>query len=202
MESNSLLMLRLIFSLKKCILHCHHVVPTPILINYSMSWWMMMMNCFCGIVDGQKAFSLISSRDHCQRSSPSWISDMPWAGFEPAQNLSSGFVEWSCAVSLSQTYIKIGVHIQKFLSVLLTRQSEFNVTIRFWLQAEDFISFNKHVIGGIGNQYRPVVAIFKVKGIDIHVCCSHSFEPFQVISNKLFCSCQREKMTATTLFSK
>ena len=31
---------------------------------------MMMMNCFCGMVDRQKAFSLISSQDHCQRSSP------------------------------------------------------------------------------------------------------------------------------------
>ena len=29
---------------------------------------MMMMNCFCGMVDQQKTFSLISSRDHCQRS--------------------------------------------------------------------------------------------------------------------------------------
>ena len=33
--------------------------------------WMMVMNCFCGMVDPRKAFSLISSRDHCQRSSPS-----------------------------------------------------------------------------------------------------------------------------------
>ena len=51
---------------------------------------MMMMNCFCGMVDRRKAFSLISSRDHCQRSLSSWISDTPWAGFEPAQNQSSG----------------------------------------------------------------------------------------------------------------
>ena len=55
---------------------------------------MMMMNCFCGMVDQRKAFSLISSQDHCQRSSPSRISDMPQAGFESAQNQSSGFVEW------------------------------------------------------------------------------------------------------------
>ena len=41
---------------------------------------MMMMNCFCGVVDRRKAFSLISSRGHCQRSSPSWISDTPQAG--------------------------------------------------------------------------------------------------------------------------
>ena len=49
-------------------------------------------NCFCDMVDQRKAFSLISSRDHCQRSSPSRISDTPRVGFEPAQNLSSGLV--------------------------------------------------------------------------------------------------------------
>ena len=63
---------------------------------------MMMMNCYCGMVDRRKA-SLISSRDHCQRSSPSRVSDTPWAGFEPAQNLSSGFVELSCTVVITTT---------------------------------------------------------------------------------------------------
>ena len=62
---------------------------------------MMMMNCFCGMVDRQKAFSLISSRDHCQRSSPSRISDTPRAGFEPTQNLSSDLVELSSAVVIT-----------------------------------------------------------------------------------------------------
>ena len=61
---------------------------------------LMMMNCFCSMVDRRKAFSLISSRDHCQRSSPSRISD---TGFELAQNLSSGLVEWSCAVVITIT---------------------------------------------------------------------------------------------------
>ena len=56
-------------------------------------WWWWMMNCFCGMADLQKAFSLISSWDHCQRSSPSRISHILWAGFEPAQNLSSGLVQ-------------------------------------------------------------------------------------------------------------
>ena len=64
---------------------------------------MMMMNCFCGLVDWRKAFTLISSQDHYQRSSPSWISNMPQAGFEPVQNLSSCFVEWSCAVMITTT---------------------------------------------------------------------------------------------------
>ena len=54
---------------------------------------MMMMNRFCGMADRRKAFSFTSSRDHCQRSSPSRISDTPRAGFEPAQNLSSDLVE-------------------------------------------------------------------------------------------------------------
>ena len=53
----------------------------------------MMMNCFCGMVDQLKAFSLISSRDHCQRSSPSRISDTQPTGFELIQNLNSGFLE-------------------------------------------------------------------------------------------------------------
>ena len=62
---------------------------------------MMMMNCFCGMVNRRKAFSLIPSRDHCQRSSPSQISDTPGVGSEPAQNLSFGLVEWSCAVAIT-----------------------------------------------------------------------------------------------------
>ena len=52
------------------------------------------------MIDRRKAFSLISSRDHCQKFSASWISDTVRAGFEHAQNLSSGLVEWSCAVKL------------------------------------------------------------------------------------------------------
>ena len=48
---------------------------------------------FCGIVDRRKTFSLIPSRVHCQRFSPLQTSNMPPAGFKPAQNLSPGFVE-------------------------------------------------------------------------------------------------------------
>ena len=48
---------------------------------------------FCRMVDLRKEFSIISSRDHCQRSSPSQISDTPRIGFEPEQNLSSNFNE-------------------------------------------------------------------------------------------------------------
>ena len=71
-----------------------------------MMMMMMMMNCICGMVDRRKAFSLISSRDHCQRSSPSRISNTPRAGFEPAENLSLGFIEWSCSVVITQNVVE------------------------------------------------------------------------------------------------
>ena len=41
----------------------------------------MVMNCFCGMVDRRKVFSLISSRYHCRRFSPSRMSNTPRAGF-------------------------------------------------------------------------------------------------------------------------
>ena len=53
----------------------------------------MMMICFCGMVDRRKAFGLISSRDRCQRSSPLRISETP----------RSGFIEWSCAIVITTT---------------------------------------------------------------------------------------------------
>ena len=70
----------------------------------SISLMMMkMMNCFCSMVDRRKVLSLIFSLDHCQRSSPSPIFDTPPARIEPEQNLSSGLVEWSCAVVITTT---------------------------------------------------------------------------------------------------
>ena len=60
------------------------------------------VNCFYGMVDRRKALSLISSRDHCQR----FLTIMYlWhaARYEPAQNLSSGSVEWTCVVVIITT---------------------------------------------------------------------------------------------------
>ena len=84
----------------------NNLVFAPLIRDFffiSLMMMVMMMNCFCSMVDRRKAFSLISSRDHCQRSSPSRISDTPPAGFEPAQNLSSGLIEWSCAIVITTT---------------------------------------------------------------------------------------------------
>ena len=49
---------------------------------------MKMMNCFCDMANRWKALSLISSRDHYQRSSPSEPHNFQQAT-EPMQNLSS-----------------------------------------------------------------------------------------------------------------
>ena len=72
-----------------------------ILCSVYSSLLIKMTSCFCGMVDRRKVFGLIPH--HCQRSSPSRISNTPGAGFEPAQSLSSGFVERSCAVEITAT---------------------------------------------------------------------------------------------------
>ena len=79
------------------------------LMNYELFWW---------YGDRRKAFSLISSQGHCQRSSPSGISDTPRAGFQPAQNLSSGFVECSCAVVMTTIPRHYWTDKQKYFYVL------------------------------------------------------------------------------------
>ena len=62
---------------------------------------MMMINYFCVMVDRQKTLSLISSWDHSERFSPLQISDTLRAKFDPAQNLDSDFIKWSCTVVIT-----------------------------------------------------------------------------------------------------
>ena len=78
-----------------------HWASCLLMMMMMMMMMMTMVNCFCGKVDRRKVFSLISSQDHCQRPSPLWISNTPWAGFKPVQNLSSGLVEWTCAIVIT-----------------------------------------------------------------------------------------------------
>ena len=56
---------------------------------------MAIMNCFSGMIEQQKVFSLISSRDHCQRSHQR---KSLARREQDLNNLSSGFGEWSCAI--------------------------------------------------------------------------------------------------------
>ena len=86
-----------------------------------MMMMMIIINCFCGMVDWRKVLSLISSRDHCQRSSPSRISDTPQVGFETAQNLILGLVKWNCAiVFLVYHYFFDNIKFQYMFSLICT----------------------------------------------------------------------------------
>ena len=58
-------------------------------------WWIDDELFFAKWLTDKRRLRLIFSRYHCQTFSPSQISDTPRAGFEPAQNLSSDFVEGS-----------------------------------------------------------------------------------------------------------
>lgn len=55
---------------KKCLLY-----TTSVKVNWVDCYFEKVLNHFCSMVDPQKAFSLISSQEHCQRLSPSRIFD-------------------------------------------------------------------------------------------------------------------------------
>ena len=64
---------------------------------------MIMMNCFCGMIDQGKVCSLLRPLPEILTITFLMPQNMPRAGFEPVQNLSSGLVEWSCAVVIATT---------------------------------------------------------------------------------------------------
>ena len=107
--------------------------------------YMMMANCFCGIVVQQKTLSFISTWDLCQRSSSSQVSNMPRVRFASAHNLSSGFVK-CCAVVLSMKYsiplksFSFSFFFTHFLSLYVTW--EFVLSILLLLIYGFFIIFN------------------------------------------------------------
>ena len=72
------------------------IIITWISLGWIVEWWWIVF-----VVWLTKAFSLISSQDHFQRFTPSWISVMLQTGFEPVRNLSLDFVKWSCAVVIN-----------------------------------------------------------------------------------------------------
>ena len=59
---------------------------------------MMMMNCTVAWWTNKKRLALFPTGTIAIR-----ISDTPWAEFEPARNVSSGLVEWNCAVAITST---------------------------------------------------------------------------------------------------
>ena len=171
----------------------------------------MMMHCFCGTVDWRKAFSLIWSWDHCQRPSPSRISDTPRAGFEPAQ--SSGLVEWSCAVVITTISYVLFVDIftrsfddfisMKFLIDVFLAASPFTPTSPF-INFGDFCQ-PPHLLHPPRFLFWPRFASLPVySALPFYLKLeSNAWESDSVFSDfALNCSNSKFKITSTVFFLK
>ena len=68
-----------------CIVTHWNATVLPFSTYIELMMMMMKMNFFCGMVDGRKAFSLPSSRNHCQRSSANlrYVASRFWTCAEP-----------------------------------------------------------------------------------------------------------------------
>ena len=94
-----------------------------------------MMNCCCGMFDRQKAYSLISSRDHCQRSLPLQFSDTLRPEFR-------FLVKWSHTVVITATPRR---HIERIpVNSLFCAVMSENPTVR---ALELHIKFGWHLPG-------------------------------------------------------
>ena len=125
---------------------------------------LMMMKCACVMVDRRRMCSLIFSRDHCQRSSQSWTSDTPWAGFEPLQNLSLCLVEWSCAVLKTTTpHHRNTTSSPKFFVTEISILGLWQMLISKWY--ED--SGTQH-----GHHYKNIQLLLKLKSAH-YIWCIH-----------------------------
>ena len=131
-------------------LNIAHPAILVMMMMVMMMMMMMIMNCSCGMVDQWKAFSLIFNRDHCQRSSPCWISDTPQAAFEPAQSLSSRFAKWRCAASFPK-YCHLTSH------TFITRSSSNLTLIRLGFLKVVFLGRGR----GEGGSIWPPPSYFK-----------------------------------------
>ena len=77
-----------------------------LILRSKLKMMMMMMNCFFGMADRQKASNIISSGGYCQRFLPSQTSGSQTSGtrrveFEPARSLR--FFKRSCTVVITTT---------------------------------------------------------------------------------------------------
>ena len=97
-------------------------------------------------------FSLISCQEHCQRFSPLWIFDILQAGYEPTQNVISGFAEWICAVVINTTprrykrlYV-LGLISIDFILIVLWYISWYLLTISSNLSIYIFYNINIYIM--------------------------------------------------------
>ena len=75
------------------------------------------------MLDRSWVLSLISSLDHCQRSSQSQIFNTPRVGFETLENLSLGFVESNFAAVITTTPLYFNVLLMFYLIIKLNSEN-------------------------------------------------------------------------------
>ena len=102
-----------------------------------------MMNCLYDMVDRRKKFSLTFIPDHCQGSSPSWISGTLQTVFEHARNLSSGLLESSCDSVSSDSLSWTPALLQGPMKSVLSVCSFLHLSARNFFSRNLFISFKR-----------------------------------------------------------
>ena len=89
---------------------------------------MMMMNCFCGIVDLRIAGGRLSRRDHCQQASLSWLPNtLRWESIPDFWNSNLQFLlcyhyttAWQNYTYSIHTVWKVSVFVVSLVSIYLT----------------------------------------------------------------------------------
>ena len=86
---------------------------------------------------------------NCQRSSPLWISGTPEVGFEPAQSVSSGFIEWSCAVVITTT--------PRRRIKLCSSNNYFTDSLRTVLRNKIFLTWDLNCVSDVSEVKDPII---------------------------------------------
>ena len=106
-----------------------------------MMMMMMMMKCSCGIAHWGKGFSLISNRNHVKdphhRETLTRLEKI-CRTCEHAQSLSSGFVEWNCAVVITTTRRYHSWMITSTLGLFLKNSCQSNLLLMLNFYSELF----------------------------------------------------------------
>ena len=109
------------------------------------------------IIIQQKVFSLISSRDHCQRRSPLQPYSTSLPVFEIVQNLSSGFDEWRrCLKCVSNFWL------QKHATIVGVPLNEHAISSNMTTVSKYSFSYNQEMQVDLSNEKRMGIKQSKI----------------------------------------
>ena len=151
---------------------------------------------FGGMVDRRKVFSLISSRDHCQRSSPSRISDTPRTGKENFSHfnveqmiLSIGYWEiWKITSFLiwNSLFSFFSNALHKCLHLVLAKEKDFG----FFLASQKIAELQRiKEIAPYSADYRDIVLTYSKEVVTLGSSYFNSYD-FPICFPSFFSDCQ------------